>query len=434
MKLASFSYQGVNWIGVEFDDKSLVIIDDLFSAAFEDITPPEDMKALLQQGDAGMELVAKALAFAKAYPHKVNLIPQNEVNWCAPAPNPSKVCSVVMNNSASNDRKNPCARSLSSKIAFVLMYTIRNLLGTCLAAIAFWSIPVNADSTVWKTKKVEIRGLQMAYHQTGEGNPIVMLHGNPTSSYHWREVIPHIKHLGRVIAPDMLGMGDSDPLPDSGPGKYTYARNRDFMFELFEELGLDDDVILIVHDWGSAIGFDWAYQNSEKVKGIAFFEAIVRPPEHVIPDTTGGMFQKLRSPAGDKLILEQNMMLERRYIDRLGYYLSEEDKAEARRRYLEPGESRRPILAWTRQLPLGGTPEDNDAIFKEYSEWLQDTEIPKLFFRGEPGALIANNVLLDFVRTFKNQKEVKVYGGHHLQDTSPDAIGRALAEWITNLD
>ena len=287
----------------------------------------------------------------------------------------------------------------------------------------------------WSKQYVKVNGLNMAYHETGEGRPIVMLHGNPASSYQWRKIIPHVQHLGRIIAPDMIGMGDSDPLPDSGPGKYSYLTQRKYLFGLFNKLGIEDDVILVATDWGSALGFDWAFQNPAKVRGMAYFEAIVFPADFVMEDPTGGMFTLLRTPKGEELLLEKNMMLEKRYIDRLGYYLTEEDKAEYRRPYLEPGESRRPMLAWTRQLPLQGEPEVNDKIIKEYSTWLaNDTGIPKLFLRGEPGALLANKQLLDFVRTFRNQQEVMVYGAHNLHETSPDAIGRALAEWISELE
>ena len=244
-----------------------------------------------------------------------------------------------------------------------MIKTINMLIGTALAMLLALSLQASADSSVWKVKKVQVKGLNMAYHEVGEGKPIVMLHGNPTSSYHWHNIIPYVQHLGRVIAPDMIGMGYSDPLPDSGPGKYSYTTHREYLFELFNKLGIDEDVILVGHDWGSAIAFDWAYQNPDKVRGITYFEAIVRPPNYVMPDTTGGIFTKLRSPAGEKMILENNMMVER-YIQRLGYYLSEQDKTEFRRPFIEPGESRRPTLAWTRQLPLWGKPEGNDAIFK----------------------------------------------------------------------
>ena len=311
---------------------------------------------------------------------------------------------------------------------------LKAFLVTILAITAFTPIQAIAESEVWEVKKVKVRGLNMAYHETGVGKPIVMIHGNPTSSYQWRNIIPYVKHLGRIIAPDMIGMGDSDPLPDSGPGKYTYVTHRDYMFELFEKLGIKDDVTFVVHDWGSAMGFEWAYLHPDRVRGIAYFEAIVRSSGGARPAPTEGPFAMLRSPAGEKMVLEQNMFVERMLIGRLGYYLSEEDKAEYRRPYLQAGESRRPTLTWPRELALGGKPKVNDDIIKKYSEWLaRDTQIPKLFFLGEPGAIFANKQLLDFVRTFKNQKEVMVYGRHHLQDTSPDAIGRALAEWIPTL-
>lgn len=304
-----------------------------------------------------------------------------------------------------------------------------------LATIVLMPTPSIAQPIAGNKKKVNVRGLNMAYYEVGKGKPIVFIHGNPTSSYQWRNIIPYVRHLGRCIAPDMIGMGDSDPLPDSGPGKYTYITNRDYMFELFDKLGIKDDVIFVVHDWGSAMGFEWAYHHPDHVRGIAYYEAMVRPPGEGRPAPTRGPFVILRSPAGEKAVLEDNMFVERMLIGRLGYYLSEEDKAEYRRPYLKPGESRRPTLTWPRELPLGGKPKVNDDLMKEYSEWLaRDTRIPKLFFRGEPGAIFrTGRPSLDFVRTFKNQKEVLVYGTHHLQDTAPDAMGRALAEWISTL-
>jgi haloalkane dehalogenase len=278
---------------------------------------------------------------------------------------------------------------------------------------------------------VKVRGLQMAYAEMGDGQPaIVFLHGNPTSSYLWRNIMPHVAHLGRCIAPDMLGMGDSDVLPDSGPGRYTFANQRDYLFEMFDALELGDDIILVVHDWGSAMGFQWAMQNTERVRGIAYMESIVRPHEMAEADTGGGFFGMLRSPEGERLVLEENMFVERLFIGGLKNYLSEEDKAEYRRPYLEPGESRRPTLTWPRELPLGGTPVENDQAIAEYSTWLAQTQIPKLLVHADPGAIFRDPRMLEFVRSFKNQTEVSVYGGHFVQEVSPDAIGRALAEWI----
>ena len=316
----------------------------------------------------------------------------------------------------------------------------RKLLAAGVAATAFSMragyAQVGAAASPWGRSKrfVEVRGLRMAYAEMGDGGPaIVFLHGNPTSSYLWRNIMPHVAHLGRCIAPDLLGMGDSDGLPDSGPGRYTFANQRDHVFDMFAALELGDDVILVVHDWGSAIGFQWAMQNANRVRGIAYMESIVRPEQMAEEDTGGGFFGMLRSPEGERLVLEENMFVERLFIGGLEHYLSEEDKAEYRRPYLEPGESRRPTLTWPRELPLGGKPEANDRAIAEYSAWLAQSDLPKLLVRAEPGAIFRDPRMLQFVRSFKNQTEVSVYGGHFLQEVSPDAIGRALADWITSL-
>lgn len=317
----------------------------------------------------------------------------------------------------------------------------RQLVAAGVAAAALPTITSQAQdpaiTSAWGRNKryVEVRGLKMAYAEMGEGQPkIVFLHGNPTSSFLWRNIMPHVTHLGHCIAPDMLGMGDSDPLPDSGPGRYTFINQRDHLFEMFDALDIGDDVIFVIHDWGSAMGFSWAMQHSERVKGIAYMESIVRPQQMEQADTGGGFFGMLRSPEGERLVLEENMFVERLFIGGLKHYLTEEEKNEYRRPYLEPGESRRPTLTWPRELPLGGTPEVNDQIIAEYSAWLAaETAIPKLLVHAEPGAIFRAPPMLQFVRSFKNQTEVSVYGGHFVQEVSPDAIGRALAEWISNL-
>ena len=282
-------------------------------------------------------------------------------------------------------------------------------------------------------KKISVRGLDMAYYEVGQGRPIVFIHGNPTSSYQWRKIIPYVESMGRCIAPDMIGMGDSEALPNSGPGVYTYQTHRDYMFELLDQLGVTDDVIFVVHDWGSAMGFEWAHHNPERVRGIAYYEAMVQGPDTARPEPVEGPFAVFRSPAGEKAVLEDNMFVER-LITRLKYYLSDEEIAEYRRPSLPPGESRRPTLEWPRELVFDGQPKRNDDIMREYSAWLaQDTRIPKLLLRGEPGAIFAREPALRLARSFKNQTEVTLYGRHHLQDTSPDAMGRALAQWIQNL-
>ena len=287
----------------------------------------------------------------------------------------------------------------------------------------------------WARQKryLQVNGQRMAVVEMGQGAPILFLHGNPTSSFLWRNIMPHVQHLGRCVAPDMVGMGDSDPLPDSGPGRYTFLTQRDFLFAMFEQLGLDEPVTLVIHDWGSAMGFSWAMRFPERVRGIAYMEAIVRPPDMQEQPATGGFFERLRSSAGEQMVLEDNMFVERLLLGGLKYYLSEEERAEYRRPYEQPGESRRPTLTWPRELPLSGEPRVNDEIIKEYSIWLKSTPIPKLFVRAEPGAIFRAPAMLDYVRSFANQTEVMVYGGHFLQEVSPDAIGRALAEWLATI-
>lgn len=292
---------------------------------------------------------------------------------------------------------------------------------------------VPAPATDWSKRKKfkQVDGINMAYYEVGEGDPIVFLHGNPTSSYLWRKVIPHVQHLGRCIAPDMVGMGDSERLPNSGPGVYTYLAHRKYLFGLFEQLGVDKNVVFVIHDWGSAIGFNWAQLNPEKVKGIAYMEALMTAPERENVTPTK-FFQVMRSERGDKAVLEDNMFI-KLFLGEVGLYLSEEDKAEYRRPYLEPGESRRPTLTWPREVPFGDNPAVNAEIMRSYSAWLTESDVPKLFIQAVPGIIFGVAEMRRFARSLPNQKIVQVYGGHFVQEISGDAIGRALLEWIPSL-
>lgn len=291
-----------------------------------------------------------------------------------------------------------------------------------------------APAISWSAGKrfTTINGLRMAWYEVGEGDPIVFLHGNPTSSYLWRKVIPQVQHLGRCIAPDMIGMGDSEKLPDSGPGSYTFLQHRDYLFGLLEELGLNKDVILVIHDWGSAMGFNWAYLNPDRVAGIAYMEALLRPPDPDYDPEPSPFFRMLRSEKGEKAILEDNMFMQG-LLREVGLYLSEADKEEYQRPFLEPGESRRPMLSWPRELPQGGEPAANDKIIRDYSAWLAADEIPKLFVQAVPGIIFSVDELLSFARRLPNQRTVRVYGGHFVQEVSGEAIGRALRDWIPTL-
>jgi len=292
-----------------------------------------------------------------------------------------------------------------------------------------------ASATDWSKRKKfkKVDGIRMAYYEVGEGDPIVFLHGNPTSSYLWRKVIPHVQHLGRCIAPDMVGMGDSERLPDSGPGVYTFLEHRKYLFGLLEKLGVRDNVVLVIHDWGSAMGFNWAHLNQDKVKGIAYMEALLKPPERDDSDATPSkFFRVLRSEKGDKAVLEDNMFITM-FLREVGLYLSEEDKQEYMRPYLEPGESRRPTLTWPREVPIAGKPAGNAEIIGAYSAWLAESEVPKLFIQADPGIIFRVKELRKFARSLPNQKIVQVYGGHFVQEISGEAIGRAVAEWIPSL-
>jgi haloalkane dehalogenase len=285
-----------------------------------------------------------------------------------------------------------------------------------------------------RKKKARVHGREMAYVEVGSGAPIVFLHGNPTSSYLWRNIIPHVQHLGRCIAPDLIGMGDSDKLPESGPGRYSLRDHQHYLYALLDALHIDEDVVLVLQDWGSALGFCWARQDVDRIRGIAYMEAILEPPGAPTPPApAGSFFAKLRSPEGERFVLAENGFVER-LISALDLYLTDEDAREYRRPFLSRGEGRRPMLDWPRQLPLGGEPPHMYELVRSYSDWLvQESATPKLFVRADPGGLIAGKQQLDFVRQARKQTEVTVYGPHFVQEVSPNAIGRALARWIAAL-
>jgi len=278
-------------------------------------------------------------------------------------------------------------------------------------------------------------GKQMAYIDVGEGDPIIFLHGNPTSSYLWRNVMPHLEGRGRLIAPDLIGMGDSEKLDHSDSQSYTYVEHRKYLFSLLEKLELGPNVTLVIHDWGSALGFDWAMQHPDRVRGIAFMEAIVAPVPgwNAFPESAREIFKAFRSAAGEQMVLENNVFVEKVLPGSMLRDLSDAEMAEYRRPFLEPGESRRPTLTWPRQIPIAGEPADVAQIVADYSRWLAPSPVPKLFINAEPGALVAGKVR-DLVRTWPELTEVTVPGIHFVQEDSPDLIGEAVAGWLGKLD
>lgn len=278
----------------------------------------------------------------------------------------------------------------------------------------------------------EVLGRKMAYIEVGQGDPIVFLHGNPTSSYLWRNINPYLADLGRCIAPDLIGMGDSEKLPESGPNSYTFVEHRRYLDALLAALGVERQVTLVIHDWGSALGFDWTNRHREAVKGIAYMEAIVQPLTWAQwNEQARSIFQGFRSPAGEKLILERNLFVEAVLPGSIQRKLTDTEMEEYRRPYREPGESRRPTLTWPRQIPIEGEPADVTEIVSQYAAWLAASPLPKLFINAEPGAILTGSQRA-FCRTWPNQTEITVPGSHFIQEDSPDQIGEALAAWYTS--
>jgi haloalkane dehalogenase len=292
------------------------------------------------------------------------------------------------------------------------------------------SQPISATDP-YTRERTALLGTEMAYVDTGSGDPIVFLHGNPTSSYLWRNVIPHLTGLGRCLAPDLIGMGDSGKAPD---GSYRFVDHARYLDAWFDKLGLKQRVTLVVHDWGSALGFHWAFRNRAAVKGIAYMEAIVTPLEWSgWPEQARNIFQTMRGAAGDELVLQKNIFVERILPASVIRKLSDAEMAVYRKPYAEPGESRRPVLTWPRQIPIDGEPADVTAIVSDYGEWLsKNTSIPKLFINGDPGTILVGRQR-EFCRTWPNQREITVKGLHFVQEDSPHEIGEAIADWYRSL-
>lgn len=279
-------------------------------------------------------------------------------------------------------------------------------------------------------KRMKVDGVEMAYVEVGSGDPIVFLHGNPTSSYLWRNVIPHLAELGRCLAPDLVGMGESGRTPD---GSYRFVDHARYLDGWFDALGLKRNVTLVIHDWRSALGFHWAHRNPASVKGIVYMEAIVRLVALAEwPEAARKVFVGMRSPAGDEMVLKHNVFIERILPGSILRKLSETEMTVYRKPYLDPGESRRPMLTWPRQIPIDGEPADVTAIVKAYGDWLMKSTLPKLFVNADPGAILIGPQR-EFCRQWPNQREVTVTGSHFIQEDSPHEIGSAIAEWLRSL-
>jgi haloalkane dehalogenase len=283
-------------------------------------------------------------------------------------------------------------------------------------------------------KKASVLGYNMAYVDEGAGDPIVLLHGNPTSSYLWRNIIPHLSELGRCVAPDLIGMGDSDKLKTSGPEAYTFVEHRRYLDALLAEIGVSENITFVVHDWGSALGFDWIYRHPDRVKGVIYMEAILFHYDWSDwPDDARKIFQGFRSPAGEELVLDKNYFVELVLPASVVRKMTEAEMNVYRRPFANPGEDRRPTLSWPRQIPIEGQPADVVEIVSAYGPWLAASIIPKLFINAEPGAILTGKAR-EFCRTWANQKEVTVKGSHFIQEDSPDEIGQAIADFIRGIE
>ncbi len=277
-----------------------------------------------------------------------------------------------------------------------------------------------------------VNGKQMAYHEAGAGDPIVFLHGNPTSSYLWRNIVPFVSDSARCIVPDLIGHGDSDQLDETGPDAYTFVQHREFLDGLLAQLDLGNRITFVVHDWGSALGFDWANRHRDRIAGLAYMEAIVRPMTwQEWPATATEIFRAMRSESGEEMIMTKNLFVEAILPASIIRDLAEDEMNEYRRPFIEPS-SRRPTLTWPRQIPLDGEPADVVEIVQSYADWLSESQVSKLFVNADPGTILTGPQR-EFARSWPNQTEVTVSGSHFIQEDSPTEIGQAIASWFSSL-
>ena len=279
----------------------------------------------------------------------------------------------------------------------------------------------------------EILGKQMAYLDSGEGQSIVFLHGNPASSFLWRNITPSVEGLGRIVVPDLIGMGDSEKLEGKNNPDYQYHGQYKYLSTLLDSLDLGNEINLVIHDWGSAMGFQYARENPDRIKSITFMEAIVMPLTwDQWPENARNIFQLMRSEAGEEIVLEKNVFVERILLNDSADGFSDEEKEEYIRPFKNAGEDRRPTLTWPRQIPVDGEPQVVIDEVTKNGEFHRESDIPKLFINADPGSILVGDQR-EFVRSWKNLKETTVKGNHFIQEHSPKEIGEALKEFISSL-
>lgn len=285
----------------------------------------------------------------------------------------------------------------------------------------------------FKKKFVHVNGMKLAYVEVGQGMPIVFQHGNPTSSYLWRNVIPALATNHRCVALDLLGMGDSQKLPKSDASSYGFLDQFQYFQLALSELVESERVVFVVHDWGSALAFHWGRLNPDRVRGFCYMEGLVRQLTwDEWPTEARRIFEGFRSESGEEMILEKNLFVERVLPGSVLGTLAKETMDEYRRPFNDKGESRRPTLTWPRQIPIAGEPPDVCEVADLYAEWLSTTDVPKLFINAEPGAILTGPQR-KFCRSWPNQREVTVNAGHFVPEDAPTEVARALANWLKEL-
>ena len=289
------------------------------------------------------------------------------------------------------------------------------------------------ETMPYEKKFARVNGKKIAYVEEGSGDPIVLLHGNPTSSFLWRNVVPELLESGRVIVPDLIGQGDSEKLPASeGAGRYTLEVAYSYVAELLDTIDANRNVTLVIHDWGSGIGFLWAMRHEADVKGVAYMEGIVKPVSWADwPEGAVGIFKGFRSDKGEDLILNRNMFIEAVLPTSVIRDLTETEMNTYRAPHTE-SDDRQPLLNWPRQIPIEGEPKDVVALVNEYGAFMAGSQIPKLFINADPGSILVGPQR-EFCRSWPNQQEVTVKGLHFIQEDSPVEIGQAVANWMQTI-
>lgn len=288
-------------------------------------------------------------------------------------------------------------------------------------------------------KKIKALDCNLAYVDTGTDNvshpdeTVIFFHGNITSSYMWRNIIPYIEPRARCIAIDNIGQGDSDKLAQSGPNAYRLAQHQDYLNAALGQLDVGDKVTLVMHDWGAQLGLTWGNANRDRLKAIAYFQGVMGDFKWDFwPEAVADLMRKFRGPEGEKLVLEDNFFVEKILPAMVKRSLPQEVWNEYRRPYRTPGEDRRPTLTWPREIPIEGDPADVLAVCERNNTWLKQSSLPKLLIHTNPPTVLMAHIL-DEVRTFPNQEEVTISGLHYVHEDHPHEIGEAIAEWLAGV-